>query len=96
MNEGISSVNGASPIPLDALPAMSPPAGVQPNFDDPHDEGLQAVALASMFMAFAVIFFSSRVYTKTVIVRNVAWDDCMLLSLPSKSILQPTITFGEE
>ncbi|PVH97348.1 hypothetical protein DM02DRAFT_467817, partial [Periconia macrospinosa] len=69
-------INSIPPALLATLPAASPPPGVVPNFDNPPSRSNLLLGLTSTFLAFAVISYSIRMYTKIGIFRRVAWDDC--------------------
>ena len=57
-------------------PAMSPPAGVVPDFDNPANFDDYATVCNSLCIAFATLAVVLRMYTKVFILRVLAWEDC--------------------
>ena len=57
-------------------PAMSPPAGVVPNFDDPANLDIYVTLTITLCVAFSTVAFVLRMYTKVFILRVLAWEDC--------------------
>ena len=57
-------------------PAMSPPAGVVPNFDDPANLDVYATLTVTLCVAFSTVAVVLRMYTKVFILRVLAWEDC--------------------
>ena len=64
------------PSNLNSLPALQPPAGVQPNFINPENRGYIQNSIATVLFCVMVCLFASRVYTKFFVVRKAGWDDC--------------------
>ena len=64
------------PSVLNTLPALQPPAGVQPNFVNPENRGYIQTTVASVLFGLMVCLFANRIYTKLVVVRKLSWDDC--------------------
>lgn len=60
---------------LNTLPALQPPAGVEPNFVNPEDRGYLLNSVATVLFCLMVCLFGNRVYTKLFIVRKANWDD---------------------
>ncbi|KAF6238584.1 hypothetical protein HO173_003089 [Letharia columbiana] len=63
------------PNMLNSLPALQPPAGVQPNFVNPEDRGYILNSVATVLLCLMVSLFANRVYTKLFIIRKMGWDD---------------------
>ena len=57
-------------------PAMSPPAGVVPNFDDPANLDIYVTLTITLGVAFSSVAVILRMYTKVFILRVLAWEDC--------------------
>ena len=57
-------------------PAMSPPAGIVPNFHDPPNlDSLVALTL-TLCIGIGTLAVALRMYTKVFILRVLAWEDC--------------------
>lgn len=63
-------------VPLDRVPGLQPPSGVIPNFLNPENYQDKIVACLTVFLAIATIFTAAKLYTKIVIVKSIAWEDC--------------------
>lgn len=63
------------PALLDELPALLPPPGVNPNYENPENKGPALAAVATVLSCLAVLFYGVRVYTKGFVVRKATWDD---------------------
>ena len=57
-------------------PAVSPPAGVVSNFDDPANLDIYVTLYNTLYIALATVAVISRMYTKVLILRVLAWEDC--------------------
>ena len=57
-------------------PAMSPPAGVLPNFRNPPNLNLYVTLTIALCISFATLAVLLRMYTKVFVVRVLAWEDC--------------------
>ena len=57
-------------------PAASPPAGVVPDFDDTANLDIYVALSIPLCIAFATVAVILRMYTKTFILRVLAWEDC--------------------
>ena len=66
------------PDELTQIPAGEPPAGVEPNFQDPVTIAPTVIIVGSVFFAVAAISVMLRIYSKSRIVRKLGWDDGML------------------
>jgi hypothetical protein len=55
-------------------PALAPPEGVVPNFDNPHN--LRHPELAILQLTAATLVVGMRVYTKLCVIRNMLAEDC--------------------
>ena len=58
------------------IPAMEPPPGQVSNFVDPPYSGAKFVVVNCVFLPIALIALAVRTWTRVVVVRSVAWDDC--------------------
>lgn len=65
-----------SSVPLDRVPGLEPPPGVVPNFVNPENYQNKIIACLTVFLAIATIFTAAKLYTKAVIVKSIAWEDC--------------------
>ena len=63
-------------------PAVSPPAGVVSNFDDPANLDIYVNLCNILGIALATVAVISRMYTKVFILRVLAWEDCGIYFLP--------------
>ena len=66
-------------LPQDVLentPAAPPPTAADSVFIRHNTKTAAEVAVASVFLALASIFFLTRIYTKFFIIRKPGWDDC--------------------
>ena len=57
-------------------PAGKPPAGLKSNFVNPHYAGGRFIAISGIFLSLAVVAVVLRIYTRAVIQRCFAADDC--------------------
>ena len=64
------------PSILNTLPALQPPAGVEPNFVNPEDRAYLLTTVATVLFCLMVFLYINRVYTKLCIVHKTSWDDC--------------------
>lgn len=65
---------------LEALlngPAGTPPAGVQPNFDDPANLNTIIYITKTIALTLTTLAVLIRVYTRHVLIRSMGHDDCM-------------------
>ena len=77
------STAGTSPTQLQAElrtllegPAMSPPAGVIPDFDHAPNLDIYVAITITLCFIFATLTILLRMYTKVFILRVIAWEDC--------------------
>lgn len=61
------------------MPAMTPPPGVDPNFDNPHNQNTMALAVMSVCLAVSTIAIALRLYARCAVVQVVQWQDYLLL-----------------
>ena len=78
-NETSSSTLRQSQTALEALlnaPAGTPPAGIQPSFDNPAN--LNTIVYITKVLAFTVTSLAVfiRIYTRHVILSSMKYDDC--------------------
>lgn len=57
-------------------PAMSPPAGVIPNFHNPPNLDVFVTLTIALCVVFGTLAVLLRMYTKVFILRALAWEDC--------------------
>ena len=57
-------------------PAMSPPAGVVPNFNSPASLDTYVILTVTLGLTFITVAVVLRMYTKVFILRVLAWEDC--------------------
>lgn len=62
-------------LPLERLPALSPPPGVTPNFVNPENYQSLIIALQTICLALATGFTALRIYTKLFIIKSFASED---------------------
>lgn len=68
-------------------PGMTPPDGVEPNFDHPANRNDLAIAI-SVICLFLVTFSASvRAYSKLALVKRVRLEDCTLPMPPSRQLI---------
>ncbi|KAK3377512.1 hypothetical protein B0H63DRAFT_477333 [Podospora didyma] len=65
----------ALPFDINDIPAMQPPPGVIPNFDNPESMHPYVLGVAIGTIAVMVIAISIRVYTKAFIMRDMKWEE---------------------
>ena len=63
-------------IPLSEIPAGKPPAGVKPNLVDPNSLAHAIISVNAVFLALMLIFITLRIYTKSMLLHALWWDDC--------------------
>lgn len=63
-------------------PAMSPPAGVIPNFHNPPNLDVFVALTIALCVTFATLAVLLRMYTKVFILRALAWEDCRYPPFP--------------
>ncbi|KAL1856381.1 hypothetical protein Daus18300_010753 [Diaporthe australafricana] len=61
------------------LPAMDPPPGVVPQFDDPPNRNTMALAVLSVCLAATTIVVALRLYSRCAVLRRVQLQDYLLL-----------------
>ena len=78
-----NSTAGTSPTQVQAElrtllegPAMSPPAGVIPDFDHAPNLDIYVKTTITLCVIFATLAVLLRMYTKVFILRALAWEDC--------------------
>lgn len=57
-------------------PALAPPSGVQPDFDNPPNRNAAVHVMLAFCLALTSIFLLLRVYTRAVITRQFQFLDC--------------------
>lgn len=61
------------------LPAMKPPPGVVPEFDDPPNRNTMALAVISVCLGVTTIVVALRFYSRCAVLRRVQLQDYLLL-----------------
>jgi len=61
------------------VPALPPPSDITPNFIDPYTRAPIQVAVTSIMLALAVLFFLNRVYVKLCLTKKLYWDDATIV-----------------
>ena len=64
-------------------PALAPPAGVIPNFQNPDNLNNFVIPTITLCLTFTTVAVGIRMYTKAFIIRNTALDDCESPSIGS-------------
>jgi len=67
-----------STFDINDIPAMVPPPGVQPNFDNPetlHDPMLSTAIITTILLVTVV---GVRIFTKAYIMRDMKLEDCKI------------------
>lgn len=57
------------------VPALEPPPGTVPNFTNAENRGAVLIIINGILLAVMAIFMVIRVYTKSVIIRKLSWDN---------------------
>lgn len=57
------------------LPALEPPPGTVPNFTNAENRGAVLIIVNGTLLVVMAMFMVIRVYTKSVIIRKLSWDD---------------------
>lgn len=65
------------------MPALQPPDGVTPNFDNPPNYNTSGYALCSFFLAVGSIAIILRTYARVFCAKKVRLEDCRLSKLCS-------------
>ena len=68
---------------LGRTPIIPPPPGVEPNYEHPELMKRPHTISTSIVLAFTLIFFSNRVYAKTVLAKKASLDDGSFNSHPA-------------
>jgi hypothetical protein len=61
-------------------PALPPPDGVKPNFDNPSNDDTLAWTVSIVTLVFSLAAVCMRIYTKTQILRKMEIEDCKLIA----------------
>lgn len=64
------------------IPAMLPPPGHTPNFDNPEDMHQTVFAVGVATMILTVTALAIRIYTKAVILKEMRAEECKWLGFP--------------
>lgn len=84
MSQISTDLSNAPPEVLQYLantPAIPAPMNVLPNFVDPETRKNTQVVTTSVILAFMLIFFFNRVYTKLFLMKKLTLDDGMNMRL---------------
>lgn len=68
------------------LPALAPPAGVLPNFNNPKTLTPSLIGVNATFLALMLVAVAIRIYSRGLIVHALGWDDCELSATKRKMI----------
>ena len=63
-------------IDLSKIPALAPPPGVTPNFDNPSSIGKAIIIVNVVFLTLMLGFVIMRIYTRGILLGSLHWDDC--------------------
>jgi hypothetical protein len=74
-----SSLNPEEIAILKMTPAITPPLGVVPNFENPPTIKNIQYGITSPLLALMLLVFFNRVYVKTFLMKKYGWDDLTLL-----------------
>ena len=55
--------------------ALSPPSGMQSNFENPLDIGPSTIPVAIFITVLGLAFLTNRLYVKAFVTRKMSWDD---------------------
>ncbi|KAI1095695.1 hypothetical protein F5B19DRAFT_440642 [Rostrohypoxylon terebratum] len=85
---------------LSQLPALEPPEGITPNFDNPPSIHRTHVIVASIILALSVVAIAARTFTRTAILRKFDFSDASLLlslaiMIPYVSLTMNMGNFGQ-
>ena len=58
------------------IPALTPPPGVIPDFNDPSSIRPYFIVASSLGMVESGFLLILRLYTKIAVVKKVRWEDC--------------------
>lgn len=61
---------------LDSVPAMMPPSGAIPNFENPYSLAPIGTIVIGVSLPLAIISVASRLYTRFCITHSIGADDC--------------------
>ena len=93
-----NSTAGISPTQVQAElltllegPAMSPPAGVIPDFDHAPNLDIYVTVTTTLCVIVATLAVLLRMYTKVFILRVLAWEDCR--DIPLHRVIFVAVTF---
>ena len=59
-------------------PAYTPPAGVQPNFDNPANLNTIVIIVKTLALTFTTLAVLIRIYTRHHLCHSMGYDDCIL------------------
>lgn len=74
-----TSTEMPTPEQLETLldgPAVTPPAGLIPSLDNPPNIDTICYLTFSLCVSFASLAVIIRIYTKRVLIRSIAYEDC--------------------
>ena len=63
-------------VDLSHVPALTPPPGVKPNFNNPESRAHATIIANGITTGVMLAFVVTRVYTKLAITKSFAWEDC--------------------
>lgn len=90
----MADLSGLSPEELAVVlegPAVAPPNGTLPNFDNPSNNNALAHGILALCLALTTVMFLLRLYARFVLIRRAHHEDCKILIQPTplSAITQP-------
>lgn len=65
-----------SKLDLSKIPALTPPPGVTPNFENPENFFGTIIGTIVVCLTLTTFLAWTRIYTRLFITKSVGWDDC--------------------
>lgn len=63
---------------LSKIPALKPPPGVTPNFENPENFFGTIIGTIVVCLTLTTFLAWTRIYTRLFITKSISWDDCQL------------------
>lgn len=78
------SLANLTPAELNEIPALSPPLGITPDFQNPEYSSPRYLIAATVLLGLMLGFYANRLYIKLFRVRKLSWDDrkCWVINSP--------------
>ena len=77
MSQPLPNLTPGDPAVLQ-LPALEPPPGTAPSFTNAENRGAVLIIVNGILLAVMAMFLVIKVYTKSVIIRKLSWDDLIV------------------